>query len=271
MVSSPLLAICAKLAGNSPNFTLGVTESPTRVIFSYLDSCAEATQLNTMSLDITQLMEVGAHYGYSRTRRHPSTKQFLFGTKQSNDIINLEHTIPQLDAALEFLKTVKQSGRQILFVGAKPEARDLVRAVGQATNMPYVENRWIGGTLTNWSVIKGRVDLLTDLEKKQEANALVYKTKKEKLLIERKIEKLKKTFSGIQNLGGAPGVLVVIDSKQEDIAVTEAMKVGVPVVALCNTDCNLGLVTFPVLANDTSRASIKLFLDTVMATINSNE
>lgn len=216
---------------------------------------------------IDTMMEVGMHLGYSRTRRHPSTKPFLFGTRQDGDIINLEKSVDQWQVALEFLKAVASSGRQILFVGSKPEARETVSALGVAMGAPYVERRWIGGTLTNWTEVKRRLELLEKMEADSIAGTLVYKTKKEKLMLERKLEKLKKNFQGIRTLRGTPGAIVVIDPKNEEIAVTEGNKTGVPVVALLNTDCNIAKVAYPVIGNDGSKGTIKLFIDSIQKTL----
>lgn len=212
-------------------------------------------------------MAVGAHYGYSRSRRDPSVRSFLYGTKQHSDIINLESTAEQLETALEFLKTVKQSGRSILFVGTKPEARDLTRAAAESVGQHYAEVRWVGGTLTNWPQIKSRVDMLVDLRQKQESDTLVYKTKKEKLMLERKIEKLTKQFSGLVGMTDAIGAIVIIDARTEANAIVEASKRGIPVVALANTDCDITRVSYPIVANDANRASIKFFLDAMVASL----
>lgn len=213
------------------------------------------------------MMEAGMHLGYSRSRRHPSVKESLFGTRQGGDIINLENTIEQFKTAAEFLKTVKDSGRPILFVGTKAEARDAVESSAQKLGMPYATVRWIGGTLTNAEQMKKRIELLATLEEQSDTNTFVARTKKEKLLLERKLAKLKKNFQGIRTMKGMPGALVVIDSKEEDIAVTEANQLGVPVVSLSNTDCDISLVAYPVVGNDGSKGSVKLFLDTLVNTL----
>lgn len=209
---------------------------------------------------ITDMFGVGAHYGYSRTRRHPTTMSYIFGSKNKTDIIDLEQTAAQLATATELIKATKTSGKQILFVGTKMETKDLVRMYAESINMPYVENRWIGGTLTNEKQIKSRVNLLEDLSDKKEKNELVVINKKEKLLIDRKIEKLYKNFNGITTLSGLPALMIVIDTREEHIAVTEANRLGIPVIGLCNTDCNLDMVAFPIVANDGSKKSIEFFL-----------
>lgn len=211
------------------------------------------------------MFSVGAHYGYTRTRRHPTTKPFLYGTKNRTDVIDLEKTVKSLVAAEEVLATLGATGKQVLFVGTKPEARDAVKAAAESLGMPYVETRWIGGTLTNDKQIKSRVVLLEDLSDKQEKNELVAKTKKEKLLLERKIEKLGRRFGGLLNMKSMPGALVVVDAKEESIAVTEANMLGIPVVAICNTDCDLKPVAYPVVANDANKKTVEFFLNKLVS------
>jgi small subunit ribosomal protein S2 len=209
---------------------------------------------------IQEMFEVGAHYGYSRTRRHPTTKQFIYGSKNRTDIIDIEKTETQLAKAEELLKSIAATGRQVIFVGTKPELRDLVKTTAESMNMPFVDERWIGGTLTNWKQIKSRVTTLDDLSGKSEESTLTYSTKKEKLLIERKIEKLNRRFGGLGTLKGIPAAIVVIDAREEINAVTESHMMGVPVIAIANTDTDITLVDYPIIANDNSRKSVDFFL-----------
>lgn len=218
---------------------------------------------------INDMFAVGAHYGYTRTRRHPTALSYIYGSKNKTDIIDLEQTATHLDAALEMVKTLTSTGKQVLFVGTKIECREMVKHYAQIANMPYVENRWIGGTLTNNKQIKARVNLLEDLSTKKEKNELVAINKKERLLIDRKITKLDKNFSGISNLNGMPGALFVIDTREEHIAVTEANRLGIPVIGLCNTDCDMGKVALPIVANDGSKKSIEFFLNKITGAIKS--
>ena len=221
---------------------------------------------------VRSLFGVGAHYGYTRTRRHPSTKPFLYGTKNRTDIIDLEKTVASLTAAEEVLATLGSTGKQILFVGTKPESKDAVKNAAEALGMPYVEIRWIGGTLTNEKQIKSRVTLFEDLTGKLEKNELdtITKTKKEKLLLERKIEKLGRRFGGLSTMKGLPAALVVIDAREEAIAVTEANQMGIPVIALCNTDCDIKTVSYPVVGNDANKKTIEFILNRFVAAYKGN-
>lgn len=216
---------------------------------------------------VKELFSVGAHYGYTRTRRHPTTKPFLYGTKNRSDIIDLEKTVKSLDTALEVVKTLGTTGKQLLFVGTKPEAKDAVQKAADTLGMPYVEVRWIGGTLTNEKQIKSRVTLFEDLSEKQDKGELetITKTKKEKLLLERKIEKLGRRFGGLSTMKGLPGALIVVDAKEEAIAITEANMMGIPVIALCNTDCDIKTVAYPIVANDANKKTIEFLLGKLVA------
>lgn len=214
---------------------------------------------------INELSSRGAHIGYGRSRRHPSVVPYLFGMKNRLDIIDLADSVKVMEEAKKFLDSVKASGKQILVVGSKPEARDHVRRAADRANLPYIERRWIGGTLTNFAEIGKRVSSLTTLKEQQATNTLVYRTKKERLMLERKIIKLELNFGGITSLKGMPGAVVVIDPRNEHNCVTEANIKGIPVIALANTDCNIGNVTYPVVGNDASMATIQYVLEYLLA------
>jgi small subunit ribosomal protein S2 len=205
---------------------------------------------------VQELYEHAAHVGYSKTRRHPSTTAFIFESRQKKDVINLDETASQLTAALTFVAELKAEGKQILFVGTKPEAKRIVREQAELIDMPFVTERWLGGTLTNFKELRQRVDRLITLQEKQEAGELVYQTKKEKLMIEREIERLERKFGGLRNMKKNPQALFVIDPKKEYIAVEEARQMNIPVVALANTDCDISIITHPIVANDTNLSAI---------------
>lgn len=209
---------------------------------------------------VADLMATGAHFGYSRSRRHPSTLPYVYGTKLSQDIINLEQTITQAEAANEFLTSIKNAGRSIVIVGTKPELRDITRRTADRIGVPYVDIRWIGGTITNWKEIKRRIDRMAELDEAVRTETLVYRTKKERLMLERELGKLTVSFGGLKSLVGNPAALIVIDADHESIAVTEAAKMGIPVVALANTDCDIKTVSYPIVMNDSARAAVDLVM-----------
>jgi small subunit ribosomal protein S2 len=214
----------------------------------------------TKSGDMMETMfKAGAHFGYQKSRRHASTSPYIFGAKNKVEIIDLEKTIEQLEKAEAFIASIAKLGKQVLFVGGKNEARSAVKLSAEGLDMPYVAGRWIGGTLTNAPEIKKRVAKFEDLQKQKEKGELSKYTKKERLLIDREIANLDEMFSGIVSMKEAPKALFVIDPKKEFIAVAEANKMGVPVVALCNTDCDITLVDYPIVANDASVSSIAFF------------
>jgi small subunit ribosomal protein S2 len=212
---------------------------------------------------IDALFQAGAHFGYSKTRRHPSAAPFIFATKNKNDLINLEDTAVQLETATTLLKSLAPLGKTVLFVGVKPEAREAIKNAGMALDMPYVTERWIGGTLTNFSEIKKRIARLEELKSKKEAGELDVYTKKERLLLDREIDKLTLYFGGLSTLKKTPDIIVLIDPKKEHIAFTEAMKAHVPVIALANTDCDIRKVDYPIVANDASVSSIRYIVETL--------
>lgn len=225
------------------------------------DSQTEATK-DTPNPLLGALFNVGAHLGYSRARRHASMRDFIFGSKGKNDIIDLTKSAEKLEEALTFMRALGADGKKVLFVGGKPEVRESAREAADALDMPYVAGRWIGGTLTNFSEIKKRVQRLADLTEERETGVLAKKyTKKERLLIGREITKLEETFSGLSGMENLPQALVVVDTRAESIAVKEANDRGIPVIGILNSDCDVTKVQHPIIGNDASRASVQFFLD----------
>lgn len=221
----------------------------------------DAKKINNERID--QMFTVGAHFGYSKTRRHPSIAPYIFGVKNRVEIIDLEKTDDLLDKALAFISVLAKEGKQILFVGGKNEARGSLRIAAESIGMPFVDGRWIGGTLTNFSEIKKRLNKLEDLTKQKEKGELSKYTKKERLMIDREIANLDRFFSGILPMKDLPKALVVVDSKKEIIAVTEAQKMNIPIVALCGTDSDISLINYPIVANDASISSITFFVNEI--------
>ncbi len=210
---------------------------------------------------LKELFSVGAHFGYSRTRRHPSVARHLFGTKNKVDIIDIEQTEVMLQKAAEYMKTLGQKGKTVIFVGTKPEAKDATRTAAESLDLPFVTSRWVGGILTNFPEIKKRLTRLEELRAAKISGDLQKKyTKKEQLLIAREVAKMEELFSGIVSLKGLPDALFIVDPKKEEIAVLEAQRLGIPVIALGSTDCDLTTITYPILANDASRAAIEFIV-----------
>lgn len=212
---------------------------------------------------IGAMFAAGAHFGYQKSRRNAAITPYIFGVKNKVEIIDLEQTAKMLDHAKEYVEGLAKLGKQILFVGGKHEARDFVKMSAMSIDMPYVASRWIGGTLTNAVEIKKRIAKFEDLQKQKEKGELAKYTKKERLLIDREIDNLEDMFSGIVNMKELPKALFVVDPKKEFIAVAEAKKMGVPVIAILNTDCDIKDIDYPIVANDASTSSIALFVSEI--------
>ncbi len=207
------------------------------------------------------LFKAGAHFGFIKSRRHPSTKPFIFGAKNKIEIFNLEKTEESLNGALEFVKKLASENKQILIVGGKSEAQAIARKAGESLDMPFVAGRWVGGSLTNFDSIRKRVEKLHDLVSQKEKGELVKYTKKERLLIDREIVRLDVLFSGLSSMTKMPAAMFVIDSKKEAIAVAEAKQMGVPVIALCGSDCDIKKVDYAIVGNDSSVSSVTFFME----------
>lgn len=213
---------------------------------------------------IDSLFEVGAHFGFVKSRRHPSAKPFILGSKNKVEIFDLEKTSLELEKALAFVTEKGKEKAPILFVGGKSEARTAVEKAGEALSMPFVSGRWIGGTLTNFNEIKKRIARLEELTSQREKGELAKYTKKERLLIDREIDHLNLYFAGLKNLKGLPKLVVIIDPKKETIAVAESKKMKVPTLALAGSDSDLHEVTYAIPGNDASRQTIGFILDEIV-------
>lgn len=217
--------------------------------------------MSTKNPVIDAMFKAGAHFGVTKARRHPSTKGFIFGTKNNIEIFDLEKTEEALKRAKAFVAAVATTGKQALFVGGKSEAIPAVKAAALKAGQPVVAGRWIGGTLTNFGQIRKRIDKYEGRIAEKEKGDLAKYTKKERLLIDREVAKLELMFGGIVSMKEKPGVLIVVDPKKEAIAVEEARQTGVPVVAIASSDCDISLVDYAIPANDASASSAAYFLN----------
>lgn len=224
---------------------------------------------NTKSTpSVDSMFNAGAHYGFIKSRRHPTVKPFIFGTKNKIEIFDLEKTEAQLQAAIEFVKKIAASGKQIVFAASKSEAKESVKNAAESIAQPYVSGRWVGGSFTNFGIIRKRVEKLLDLMSQREKGELSKYTKKERLMIDREIDRLNGLFSGITSMDKLPGALFVVDSKKEYIAVTEARDMGIPVIALAGSDCDISVLDYPIVANDSAMASIEYFTRAIATAYN---
>jgi len=188
---------------------------------------------------------------------------YIFGTKNSTDIFDLEKTQILLSPVLEYVKTLGKDGKSILFVGGKKEASNTIRTVAQSLNMPYIDGRWIGGTITNFTQIRKRIDRYEKLISDKEKGELAKYTKRERMLIDKEIASLEKMFSGIVSLKKLPDALFIIDPRHEKNALKEARDMNVPVIALSGSDCNIREITYPIVGNDGSKSSITYFVEEI--------
>lgn len=219
--------------------------------------------------DTTQAMvEAGVHFGYSKRSAHPSMSPYVMGLKNGVSIFDLEKTQEQIDQASSFLKEATASGKVIL-CASKNEARSIIKKTAEASGMPYVVTRWIGGTLTNWGEISKRVTKLARMTEERERGEFEKYTKKERLKMDRDIAKLEKYYAGLLTMKELPKALVVVDPKEEAVAVKEAMDKKIPVVAIASSDCDVTGIDYVIPANDNARASIDLIMNLLGKTINS--
>lgn len=212
---------------------------------------------------IEELFSAGAHYGYTRKRRHPSMAPVIFGAKNRVEIFDLERVTAFLDEACAYAKELGGERKTLLFVGGKQEIQTAVQNAARSVDAPYVTGRWIGGTLTNFQEIKKRIDRLGELREQREKGALDKYTKREQLDFDREIEDLSAHFDGIASLTKLPDALFVIDTNHEAVAVAEAKGLHIPVIGILNSDCDMADAFHPIPANDASLASVSFLVSEV--------
>lgn len=207
---------------------------------------------------VKQLLEAGAHFGHHVSRWNPKMKRFIFGERSRIYIIDLEKTAEAIQKAKEFLRAIASKGESVLFVGTKRQAQDIILEEAQRTGMYYVKDRWLGGALTNFKTIRNSIRRLEDIEKMQKDGTFDAITKKEKAILTKEMDKLRKNLQGIAGMKKMPGAIYIIDAKKEDIAVKEARKLSIPIVAMIDTNADPDLIDYPIPANDDAMRSIKL-------------
>ncbi|MDA1062138.1 MAG: 30S ribosomal protein S2 [Chloroflexi bacterium] len=205
-----------------------------------------------------QMLEAGVHFGHQTRRWDPRMQGFIFTERHGIHILDLAQSVRRLDVALQQVRETVSAGRTVLFVGTKKQARDVIKAQADRCAMPYVTNRWLGGTLTNWSTISRRIEYFRDLEARMAASENESLTKRERLRMLKEYTRMQRAFGGISQLERPPGMVFIIDPKLEDIAVREANRTKTPIVALVDTDANPELIDYPVPANDDAIRSIQL-------------
>ena len=208
--------------------------------------------------EIQALLEAGVHFGHQTRRWNPKMRRFIFAERNGIYIIDLEKTLKQLRRAQELLREIVLKGDNVLFVCTKKQLKAIIQAEADRCSGHYVTERWLGGTLTNFATIKRQIRRLKELEQGQEEGTFEFYTKKEQLMLERERVKLDRNMSGLKNMNRLPGALFVVDAKKERIAVAEANKLGIPIVAIVDTNADPDLITVPVAGNDDAIRSVSL-------------
>jgi small subunit ribosomal protein S2 len=222
-----------------------------------METMAEATAQNPISM--RALLEAGVHFGHNTGRWNPKMKQYIFGARNGIHIIDLQHTVKLFRQAFNAIVETTSRGDTVLFVGTKKQAQDVVVDEATRSGQHYVTQRWLGGTLTNFKTVKGSLERLRGLEKMEEDGTLFALTKREQVMIRRDRDKLMKSLGGIKQMSKLPGMLFVIDPHKEHIAVEEARKLEIPVVAITDTNCNPDQIDYVIPGNDDAIRAIKLF------------
>lgn len=221
-----------------------------------------------IEVDIKKLLEAGAHFGHKTERWHPKMAPYIHSKRGGTHIIDLTKTVACLESALNFLEKTSSEGKQVLLVGTKRQAQDIVRKTAEATGMPYVTERWLGGMLTNWTTIGGRVKYLQDLENRMASGELANKYNKlEVQRFQEEIDQMNVLYGGVKELNKKPGAVFVVDILHDVNAVREANKLGVPIVAIVDTNVDPTLVTYPIPANDDAIKTIQLIMNYVQQAI----
>lgn len=222
----------------------------------------------TVEVDIKKLLEAGAHFGHKTARWHPKMAPYLHSKRGGTHIIDLTKTVDGLDKALAFLSDNASAGKQVLLVGTKRQAQDIVKAAAEATGQPYVTERWLGGMLTNWNTIGGRVKHLKDLEARMASGELGNKYNKlEVQRFQEEINELNRIYGGVKEMNSRPGAVFIVDTNDDANAVREARKLNVPIVAIVDSNSDPSLVTYPIPANDDAIKSIQLIVDYIQAAV----
>ena len=217
--------------------------------------------LPQVDLEIKEMYLNGMHLGYSRTSRNPKMESCLYGLRNGVEIFDLEKTKKNIDFAKDFAKKLGKDKKTILFVGTKPPVKEIIRRTADALRMPYVAERWLGGTLTNLKVLKKRTEHFLDLQQRKNSPDFDKLSKKERFVIIKSLVKMEKNFKGLELLSGLPQALVVVDTKEESTAIREAKRMSIPVAGILNSDCDPSVIDYPVPANDGSVSSVNYLMD----------
>lgn len=216
---------------------------------------------------IEEMASAGVHLGHRTTKWNPKMEQYILNSRNNVHIIDLEKTAQKLKSALDFIKETVGKGGVIILVGTTPAAKKIIEESAVDLGMPYVNERWLGGTLTNFKIMDKRLNYFRELERKRDAGELEKYTKKERHEFNEEIKKMQRKFGGIKNLTKIPDAILVLDPKKNDLAIKEANRVGVKVVALCDTNIDPEKIDYPIPANDDAISSLKLMMDYIVKAV----
>ncbi len=210
-----------------------------------------------------ELLEAGVHFGHQVRRGHPTMKPYIYGVREGVHIIDLTQSEKYLKETSEFVYELGKAGKILLFVGTKKQAKSIIEEAAKKLNAPYMVERWMGGFLTNFEEIKKRIKLLKDLKEQKAKGEFSKYTKKEQLLLDRKMDKLQKDFNGVMDLQGMPDAVFVIDAVSDNIAVKETNRLGIKVVAIADSNCNVSEINYPIPGNDDAIKSITILVSAI--------
>ena len=214
-----------------------------------------------------QMIEAGVHFGHHARRWNPKMAPYIFGKKDNVHIIDLQKTYPMLYTAMATTKEIAAQGGKVLFVATKRQAQEIIKENAERCGQYYVNQRWLGGMLTNWKTISASIKRLKDIDARMEKDGFAGMTKKEKLNIEREREKLNASLGGIRDMNGRPDLVFIIDLVKEDLAAAEAKKLGIPVIAICDSNANPDGIMYPIPGNDDASKAIQLYCDLISAAV----
>jgi small subunit ribosomal protein S2 len=218
-------------------------------------------------ISMRQMLEAGVHFGHQTRRWNPKMRRFIFGERNGIYIIDLEQTLTRVESAYGFVRDLVADGGTILFVGTKKQAQDPIQSYAEKVGMPYVNERWLGGMLTNFDTISKRVNKMLDYERMKASGEFDAMIKKEALLLDRELVKLQRNLGGLRDMKSAPDAVFVVDTKKEHIAVTEANKLGIPVVAVVDTNVDPDVIQYPIPGNDDAIRANSLLIETIAAAV----
>jgi len=215
------------------------------------------------TVSMKEMLQAGVHFGHQTRYWNPKMKQYIFGARNKVHIINLEHTVPAFNDALAHVRQLAANKNRLLFVGTKRSASKIIQEEAQRVGMPYVSHRWLGGMLTNYKTIRASIKRLRELEQQSQDGTFAHLTKKEALMRTRMMGKLEQSIGGIKDMGGLPDAIFVVDVDHERIAVTEANKLGIPVIGICDSNSDPSGIDFLIPGNDDSIRAIRLYVSAV--------